>query len=42
MVLFTLEAGLLGNMLAGKGTQIAGYGNEEGKEILKAGNGSFI
>ena len=40
MVLGTLEASLLGNMLAGKSNVRAGYGNEEGKGMLRAGSGS--
>ena len=40
MVLGTLEASLLGNMLAGKSNVRAGYGNEEGKGMLRAGYGS--
>ena len=37
MVLGTLEASL---MLAGKSNVRAGYGNEEGKGMLRAGSGS--
>ena len=37
-----LEASLLGNMLTGKGMLRAGYGNKEGKEMLKTGCGSLI
>ena len=33
----TLEASLLGNMLAGKGMLRAGYGNKEGKGIVRTG-----
>ena len=40
MLLGTLEASLLGNMLTGKGMLIAGYGNKQGKGILRAGYGS--
>ena len=40
MLLGTLVASLLGNMLTGKGILRAGYGNKEGKEILRAGYGS--
>ena len=36
----TLRASLLGNMLTGKGIVRAGYGNEEGKEILMDDYGS--
>ena len=35
-LLGTLGASLLGNMLAGKGTAIAGYGFKGGKEIIRA------
>ena len=47
MLLGTLGASLLGNMLTGKGMliteiKIAGYGNKEGKRILRAGYGSLI
>ena len=40
MLLVTLGAGLLGNVLSGKGMLRAGYGNKEGKEILRGGYGS--
>ena len=45
MLLGTLGASLLGNMLTGKGMLRAGYGNKyfqskEGKGILRAGYGS--
>ena len=40
MLVGTLEASLLGNMLAGKGIVKAGYGNKEGKGMLRAGYGS--
>ena len=40
MLLSTLVASLLGNMLTGKGILRAGYGNKEGKGILRAGYGS--
>ena len=40
MLLGTLRASLLGNMLTGKGVSRAGYGNKEGKRILRAGYGS--
>ena len=36
----TLGAGLLGNSLSGKGVLPAGYGNKEGKELLRADHGS--
>ena len=39
MLLFTLGAILLKNMLTGKGILRAGYGNKQGKEILRAGSG---
>ena len=38
MLLGTLGGSLLGNMLTGKGR--AGYGNKEGKRMLRAGYGS--
>ena len=34
MLLGTLRASLLGNMLTGKGLLRAGYGNKQGKGIL--------
>ena len=37
MLLGTLGASLLGNMLAGKGIVTAGFGNKKGKEIIRAG-----
>ena len=40
MLLETLGASLLGNMLAGKGIVKAGYGYREGKGMLGAGYGS--
>ena len=39
MMLGTLGASLLGNMLTGKGIVRAGYGNKKGKWILRAGYG---
>ena len=42
MLLRTLGASLLRNMLTGKGMLRAGYGNKEGKEMLKTGCGSLI
>ena len=39
MLLGTLGACLLGNMLAGKGTAIAGSGSKKGKRILRVGYG---
>ena len=40
MLLGTLGASLLGNMLAGIGIVKAGYGNKKGKEIVRAGYGN--
>ena len=40
MLLDTLGASLLGNMLTGKGMLRAGYGNKEGKGMLRPGCGS--
>ena len=40
MLLETLGASLLGNMLAGKGIVRAGYGYREGKGMLGASYGS--
>ena len=40
MLLETLGASLLGNMLAGKGIVRAGYGYREGKGMLRASYGS--
>ena len=37
MLLGTLGASLLGNMLTGKGILSAGYGNKEGKGVLRVG-----
>ena len=39
MLLGTLRASLLGNMLTGKGIVRAGYGNKKGKGMLRAGYG---
>ena len=39
MLLRTLGASLLGNMLIRKGMLIADYGNKEGNEMLRAGYG---
>ena len=39
MLLGTLGASLLGNLLAGKGIARAGSGNIKGKEIVRAGTG---
>ena len=40
ILLGTLGASLLGNILAGKGIVRAGYGNKKGKGIIRAGYGS--
>ena len=40
MLLGTLGANLLGNMLTGKGISGAGCGNKEGKRTLRADYGS--
>ena len=42
MLLATLGACLLGNMLAGKKIVRAGYGNKKGKGTVRAGYGSEI
>ena len=42
MLLGTLGASLLGNMLTGKGVLRASYGNKQGKGIVRAGFGSSI
>ena len=39
MLLGTLGASLLGNLLAGKGIARAGSGNKKGKGIVRAGSG---
>ena len=39
MLLGTLGAGLLGNLLTGKGIVRAGSENEKGKGIVRAGTG---
>ena len=39
MLLGTLGASLLGNLLAGKGIKRAGSGNKKGKGIVRAGYG---
>ena len=39
ILLGTLEASLLGNILAGKGIVRAGSGNKKGKGIVRAGYG---
>ena len=40
MLLRTLGASLLGNMLAGKGIERAGYGNKQEKGMVRTGYGS--
>ena len=40
MLLGTLGASLLGNLLRGKGTVGAGSGNKKGKGIARAGSGN--
>ena len=40
MLLGTLGASLLGNMLTGERILRAGYGNKEGKKMLRAGYGN--
>ena len=40
MLLSTLGAILLGNLLAGKGIVSAGFGNKKGKGIARAGSGN--
>ena len=40
VLLVTLGASLLGNMLTGKGMLRVGYGNQEGKGMPRAGYGS--
>ena len=40
MLLGTLGASLLGNLLAGKGIVRAGSGNKKGKGIVRAGSGN--
>ena len=40
MLLGTLGASLLGNMLAGKGILRTGSGNKKGKGIVRAGSGN--
>ena len=42
MLLDTLRASLLGNMLTGKGKLRVGYGHKKGKGIVRAGYGSSI
>ena len=40
MLLVTLRASLLGNLLSGKGIVRASSGNKEGKGIVRAGSGN--
>ena len=40
MLISTLGASLLGNLLAGKGIIRAGLGNKKGKGIVRAGSGN--
>ena len=40
MLLGTLRASLLGNLLSGKGIVRAGSGNKKGKGIVRAGYGN--
>ena len=40
MLLGTLGASLLGNLLTGKGILRAGFGNKKGKGILRGGSGN--
>ena len=40
MLLGTLGASLLGNLLTGKGSVRAGTGNKKGKGIVRAGSGN--
>ena len=42
MLLVTLGASLLGNLLAGKETVRAGSGNKKGKGIVRAGTGEQL
>ena len=42
MLLGTLGAGLLGNLLAGKGFVRAGYGNNKGKGVVRAVYGNQL
>ena len=42
MLLGTLSASLLGNLLTGKGIKRAGYGNNKGKGIERAGSGKQL
>ena len=40
MLLATLDASLLGDLLAEKGIVTAGSGNKKGEEIVRAGSGN--
>ena len=42
MLLGTLGASLLGNLLTGKGVARAGYGNNKGKGVVRAGYGNEL
>ena len=42
MLLGTLGASLLGNLLTGKGSLRAGFGNKKGKGILRSGSGHTL
>ena len=42
MLLGTLSASLLGNLLTGKGIKRAGYGNNKGKGIERGGSGKQL
>ena len=42
MLLGTLDASLLGNLLTGKGFARAGYGNNKGKGVVRAGYGNQL
>ena len=41
MLLGTLDSSLLGNMLTGKEILRAGYGNKQGKGVVRDGSGFF-
>ena len=42
MLLETLGASLLGNLLTGKGIERAGSGNNKGKGVVRAGYGRLL
>ena len=42
MLLGTLGASLLGNLLTGKGVVRAGYGKNKGKGVVRAGYGNQL